>query len=112
VKELARIEALNATDFCLKELRKLRRVKGVPPQPWFDALSKAAQAFEVRGDHLVNIQAGEISIGMNRCGAMASWGAPERVNKSTYSFGTREQWVYGNRNYLYFDGERLTSYQN
>jgi len=111
LNELARIEKLTPEDFCLKELRKLRRTKGAPPQPWFDALAKAARAFDVAGNHLVNIQAGTVEIGMNRCGAMASWGNPERVNKSTYSFGTREQWAYGNRQYLYFQNETLTSFQ-
>lgn len=111
VKELARIEKLTPEDFCLKELRKLRRIKGTPPQPWFDALAKAARNFDVAGNHLVNIQDGTVAIGMNRCGAMASWGAPERVNKSTYSFGTKEQWAYGSRQYLYFQNETLTSFQ-
>lgn len=55
-----------------------------------------------------------VQVGMTRCGALASWGRPDRVNRSVYASGTREQWVYdGEKNvYLYFDGERLTSYQN
>lgn len=37
----------------------------------------------------------------------------ERINQrmTTYSFGTREQWAYGNRQYLYFQNETLTSFQ-
>lgn len=111
-KEFARINGLSAEDFCIKELRKLRRTKGTPRQPWFDALAKVAQGYDVRGDHLVNIQAGHIIIGMPRCAAMAAWGTPERVNKTTNSYGTSEQWVYGSGNYLYFKGEVLTSFQN
>ena len=36
-----------------------------------------------------------------RCG----WGKPDRINKTTTSYGTDEQWVYRTRieGYLYFD---------
>jgi hypothetical protein len=52
-------------------------------------------------------------IGMSAEEARASsWGRPERVNRSIYSFGVHEQWVYGGRNYLYFKDGVLTSIQN
>lgn len=41
-----------------------------------------------------------------------SWGRPDSVNKTTTSAGTREQWVYGSRNYLYFTNGILTTIQN
>jgi len=54
-----------------------------------------------------------VSIGMTPEDAIASsWGKPERINKTTTQFGTREQWVYGGRNYLYFENGKLTSIQN
>lgn len=43
-----------------------------------------------------------------KCG----WGKPERVNRTITGNTTREQWVYGNRNYLYFVDGVLTSIQN
>lgn len=42
---------------------------------------------------------------------MSNWGRPERVNRSVYAHGTREQWVYGSGQYLYFENGRLTSLQ-
>lgn len=32
----------------------------------------------------------------------SSWGRPESINRTTNSFRVSEQWVYGGRNYLYF----------
>ena len=42
----------------------------------------------------------------------SSWGRPSSVNRTTTSAGTREQWVYGSRNYLYFTNSVLTAIQN
>lgn len=54
-----------------------------------------------------------VSIGMSQDEVlMSSWGRPERVNRTTTSRGTREQWVYGGSNYLYFENGRLTAIQN
>lgn len=41
-----------------------------------------------------------------------SWGKPNKVNRTTNRYGTREQWVYGDGNYLYFENGILTSIQN
>jgi hypothetical protein len=41
-----------------------------------------------------------------------SWGKPRSINRTTTAYGTREQWVYGNSNYLYFTNGVLTSIQN
>lgn len=55
-----------------------------------------------------------VSVGMTKDEVlMSSWGKPERVNSTTTGRGTREQWVYGGRSYLYFDESgRLTTIQN
>ena len=53
-----------------------------------------------------------VRIGMSQEEVLqSSWGRPERVNRSVYSFGTHEQWVYGSGNYLYFEDGKLTSMQ-
>lgn len=41
----------------------------------------------------------------------SSWGKPERINRTQSAYGTREQWVYGNGNYLYFRDGVLESIQ-
>lgn len=53
-----------------------------------------------------------VSIGMSKDDVLASsWGRPQSINRSIYSFGEREQWVYGGGNYLYFKDGVLNSIQ-
>lgn len=40
-----------------------------------------------------------------------SWGEPETVNKTTYSWGTTEQWVYPDNNYVYLENGVVTAVQ-
>lgn len=42
----------------------------------------------------------------------SSWGEPKGVNKTSTRYGTEEQWVYGDGNYLYFKNGKLTAIQN
>lgn len=54
-----------------------------------------------------------IKIGMSKKQVLASsWGRPKNINKTTNSNGTREQWCYYRNNYLYFEGDKLTTIQN
>lgn len=110
--ESARMAALSETQFCTKELRKLKGKRSPLPQPWFDALAARARQSGVDGWHLTLIQEGQTGIGMTACGAIAAWGRPESINKTTTARGTREQWVYGGRNYLYFTNGVLDAIQN
>ncbi|WP_243374601.1 hypothetical protein [Geotalea sp. SG265] len=55
---------------------------------------------------------GKIFIGMTKDEAVASWGKPQDINRSAGSWGINEQWVYGDRTYLYFKNGRLTSWQD
>ena len=42
----------------------------------------------------------------------SSWGKPQSVSTTTTHLGTKSQWVYGNRHYLYFTNGVLTAIQN
>jgi hypothetical protein len=54
-----------------------------------------------------------VEIGMTRERVLQSqWGRPQKVNTTTTARGTREQWVYGGGNYLYFENGILTTIQN
>jgi hypothetical protein len=54
-----------------------------------------------------------VRVGMTKEDVLASsWGRPESVNTTTTVHGTREQWVYGSGNYLYFENGVLTAIQN
>lgn len=58
------------------------------------------------------IMSHKVQIGMTKDMAIESWGRPEDINRTINQFGTHEQWIYGNGNYLYFDDNRLTTIQN
>ena len=42
---------------------------------------------------------------------LSTWGNPKEINKSTYSWGTSEQWVYSGYRYIYLDDGIVTSIQ-
>ncbi|OGP62752.1 MAG: hypothetical protein A2170_10070 [Deltaproteobacteria bacterium RBG_13_53_10] len=65
------------------------------------------------------ILAGEVAIGMTEDDVWASIGRPDRVNRSTYEFGTRVQFCYDNigsrfnfnkYRYVYFENDKVTSW--
>jgi hypothetical protein len=64
----------------------------------------AATAWKARGGVRVGMTAKQV--------LSSNWGRPESVNRTTGSYGTHEQWVYGGGNYLYFENGILTSIQN
>lgn len=84
--------------------------------PELDALEKKAD------DKLTSIREAQrktearkrgVSVGMSKEQVLeSSWGKPQSVNTTTTAHGVREQWVYGNRNYLYFTDGTLTSIQH
>jgi hypothetical protein len=39
----------------------------------------------------------------------STWGKPRDINKSTYSWGTTEQWCYSNNRYVYLENDVVTS---
>lgn len=54
-----------------------------------------------------------VSVGMTKADVLASnWGKPKSINATTTARGNKEQWVYRDNNYLYFQGEILTTIQH
>lgn len=54
-----------------------------------------------------------VSIGMSMQDVLDSnWGRPNKVHRTITGRGTREQWVYGNGHYLYFEDGTLVTIQN
>lgn len=41
----------------------------------------------------------------------STWGVPEDINKTTYSWGTTEQWVYSGYRYIYFENGIVVAIQ-
>ena len=54
---------------------------------------------------------GEIWIGMSNEMAREALGRPNDINRTSTSYGVREQWVYPNGKYLYFEDGVLDSWQ-
>ena len=61
---------------------------------------------------IMHISNRNVYLGMNKEQAIASWGKPYDIHKTTTINGVHEQWFYSVHNYLYFDDGILTSFQN
>jgi len=91
----------------IKEEQKLanqRRNEYVNNHPELDSEMKLA------------ILNGKVFLGMTSEQISASWGKPKTINRSVYTWGIQEQWVYGNpiykSQYLYLENDTLTSFQD
>ena len=74
--------------------------------------AERAQAKERSEERALRKQHG-VSIGMSEQEVLdSSWGRPQRINRTSTAAGSREQWVYGIGNYLYFDNGKLTAVQS
>lgn len=62
-------------------------------------------------DKCITIASGKVSMGMTTDMVVEAWGRPEDINRTVGSWGVHEQWVYSN-NYLYFEDDILTSWQD
>lgn len=105
--ELSRIRAISPLEFCTKELRKLATGDQTPA--WAAAISKIAPEYGITPSDLKAVAQRNHSIGMSACSAYAVWGFPEDINTTTFSGGTREQWVYGGGRYVHLMNGQVTS---
>lgn len=86
-----------------------------PPEPFLSKAAAAAKARELAQGAAQRERRARpgVHIGMSAAAARkSSWGAPEAINRTITARGIREQWVYPNGNYLYFDDGILTAIQN
>jgi hypothetical protein len=58
------------------------------------------------------IARGQIRLGFTKEQVGYAKGAPSRVNRTVTAQSTTEQWVYGNKTYLYFTDNVLTGWQD
>jgi hypothetical protein len=65
-----------------------------------------------RAQQLAKLPGVKIGMSADTVRNKTSWGAPATINRTTTASGTKEQWVYGGGNYLYFENGRLTAIQN
>lgn len=77
-------------------------------------IEKRERLLKQYGSHYGNIIAnGGYAIGMTKGMIRTSLGNPTNINRSTYTFGVHEQWVYEKKGlYIYFEGDKVTSFQD
>ena len=73
-------------------------------------LSECVKLFGQQNGKL--IADGTVKLGMTCKMCIYAWGEPDDKNITIGSFGTHEQWVYGDDSYLYFENGKLTGIQN
>ena len=96
-----------------EENKKLAAQKLKEQQAWereikADELKRRNHLIKIYGQKVgAYIAEGNIVLGMTKEMCRAAWGDPMDINTTTVSGLTREQWVYGGGNYLYFDNGTL-----
>jgi len=100
----------------LQENKLVRQIESEIKQKKFEKIQKESpklsrlikQYGESTAKKLIN---GKIWIGMTDEMAREALGSPKDINRTTSSYGVREQWVYPYGKYLYFENGKLTSWQ-
>lgn len=105
--ESKRVDAQRKNEEALKVKEEAQRAALVEEQNRRATLTKKFGA-----DIAQQIIDGRVWIGMTSEMALESVGKPNDINRSVGSWGVHEQWVYGDRVYLYFENGKLTSWQD
>lgn len=69
----------------------------------FSSMSKISDSTDPLKEPAIGMTAEEVKA--------STWGEPEKVNTTTYSWGTSEQWVYSGYRYIYLDNGIVTAIQ-
>lgn len=92
--------------------RYLTKVTGTG---FFEKLEKEMKAEQDKKDEFERQLAKkpDAAIGMTKSQVRnkTNWGEPKYINTTTNRYGTHEQWVYDDYQYLYFDNGKLTTIQ-
>lgn len=68
---------------------------------------------EIQADATKQLKKTGVSLGMTKAEVLErSWGKPNHINRTVTASGVREQWVYDDRGYLYFENDLLVAIQN
>jgi hypothetical protein len=75
-------------------------------------LTNPVTTYKLTAAQVATVRKGDIYLGMSKKIVTLIKGEPDHVNTTTSSYGTHEQWVYGNNEYYYFENGKLTTVQN
>lgn len=83
-----------------------------PSTPWMHYANKSQMCFEKSLNNEITKKLTVPEIGMTGEEIkQTNWGEPEKINKTTYSWGTTEQWCYSDYRYIYLDNGIVTAIQ-
>ncbi len=107
-----RLERTVAQDMAQARVASIRERAGCKPSAARirNALAKG-EAGGWSDNVIASIACRYVQIGFTEEQAVAAWGRPRDINRTTYSFGVHEQWVYDG-GYLYFEDGVLRTIQN
>jgi hypothetical protein len=108
-QRLAQEQALEGR---IEQIRGLRQGNCTPPAR--AVRNRVRKNPEWSDEMIATTACNRVQIGMTREQAIAGWGRPRDINRTSGSFGVHEQWVYGEygSGYLYFEDGILTTIQN
>lgn len=108
---LSNLERVKIVPEELKERVDKLKKRAIERRNYYAELDKKQTANDLADDRTDN--PGEVSIGMTVEEVLTQgWGRPQEINKTTSANGVKEQWVYPNFNYLYFEDGILVTIQN
>ena len=101
------------TDSCLESIGPTEEQKAATARLERAYGESAAQrAVQAKAEAAWAKRPKSVSIGMTvEQVRKTQWGNPSRINSTVGRYGTREQWVYGGSQYLYFENGILTAIQ-
>lgn len=68
---------------------------------WEESWSKSSDSSSKKVEPCVGMTADEVRA--------SSWGSPIKINKTTYSWGVKEQWIYFGDRYIYLKDGKVTA---
>lgn len=102
----------NSTSFGPISLDDWKRIEYEYRSNLFD-MERISNAEKERKEKIEKARGINPTLGMSYEEVLASlWGEPYDINRTVTEYGTYEQWVYGNGQYLYFEDGILTSFQD
>jgi hypothetical protein len=108
----ARVDKMDFAAACAQLGRILRTPAKSRSEAAAQSLSQISDKFGVGGNEWDIVARRKVQVGMSECAAYASWGRPERVNRTATAGGSMAQWSYGDGNYLYIGEGKVTAAQN
>lgn len=92
------------------DLTKLtKECRGIAAKAKADRLKELSAKYGKK--YAALIAENRFSIGMTKAMVIEAIGQPDDINRTVTTGGVSEQWIYG-RTYVYFSGDRVTSFQD